>query len=559
VVVSTRARTTAAPVIGCLPWAGDLSWCCSPPLRSSRGRCQDCGKTSYYHHICGVSSEYDLAHRGYLIFIFRGMVATVDEDQLVEEPTLLKALLKVRHWQKRETFACQWDRVAKTLDSSLVGTCPAHAQFYRWLSGNIRSLPHPDACRILEAMFPGITVQRLFHPVRARRSELLEPPRGYRAAGNGLVTPASPLAFPVTSDADAAYLETAQQYIGRISARGEGNDSSRPLAVRSPTAPMPPSSNTVMSPWGVVSGINPGGVEPIDEAFITSIHAWICELLDLDAQVGGNETSGQALRLFRAVHRRIGVSPCSKSLRRDLYAAVGELAEVAGWLFYDADQQDSMRRINHEALYYLRWAGCRSLELLTLQNMSMQAEYLNRPSEALTIVQSVLEADRLSPRMESLFLARGAHALAQQQQADAVRTFQKARVLYLDGSRDDDPAWATWVDDRQFAWFEAMVQAELGAWDKSVHIFAEALATSPQHRVRGLYSRSVYLFESLVSVGDWREAEQLIPKLAPYIGEVGSGRTASILRKTLHTVHTTTTTPTLKDGAMWLQGVLEGV
>ncbi|MBV9143690.1 MAG: hypothetical protein JO115_22695 [Pseudonocardiales bacterium] len=307
-----------------------------------------------------------------------------------------------------------------------------------------------------------------------------------------------------------------------------------------------------------MSDINPASVEPIDEVFIASLHARMRELLALDAQVGGDETSGQALRLFRAVHRRIGVSPCPERLRRDLYAAVGELAEIAGWLFYDADQQDSMRRMNHEALYYLRWAGRRSLELLTLQNMSMQAEYLNRPSEALTIVQSVLEAGRLSPRMESLFLARGAHALAQQhQQTDAVRTFQKARALYLDGPRDDDPAWAIWVDDRQFAWFEAMVQAELGAWDKSVHIFAEALATSPQHRVRGLYSRSVYLFESLVSVGDWREAEQLIPQLAPYIGEVGSGRTASILRKTLRTVRATTTTPTLGDGVVWLQGVLE--
>jgi hypothetical protein len=158
-----------------------------------------------------------------------------------------------------------------------------------------------------------------------------------------------------------------------------------------------------------------------------------------------------------------------------------------------------------------------------------------------------------------LFLARGAHALAQQQQrVEAVRAFQKARAFYLDGPRDTDPAWATWVDDRQFAWFEAMMWARLGDRDKPVRIFAESLATSPKHRVRGLYSRSVYLFESLVNVGDWREAEQLVPKLAPYIAEVGSGRTASILRKTLHTVRKTDTTPTLKDGAVWLREVLAG-
>jgi tetratricopeptide (TPR) repeat protein len=301
----------------------------------------------------------------------------------------------------------------------------------------------------------------------------------------------------------------------------------------------------------------PLSIDPIDEAFIASIHTRMGELLALDAQLGGNETSAQALRLFRSVHRRIGVSPCPKRLQRDVYAAVGELAEIAGWLFYDANQQDAMRRINQEALYYLRWAGHRNLELLTLQNISMQAEYLNRPSEALNIVQSVLDTDRLSPRMESLFLARGAHALAQrQQQAEALRTFQKARALYLDGPREDDPAWASWVDDRQFAWFEAMIWTELGRRDKPVHIFTEALATSPKHRVRGLYSRSVYLFGSLVNVGDWREAELLVPKLAPYIGEVGSGRTVSILRQTLHTVRKTETTPTLEDGVVWLQRLL---
>lgn len=100
--------------------------------------------------------------------------------------------------------------------------------------------------------------------------------------------------------------------------------------------------------------------------------------------------------------------------------------------------------------------------------------------------------------------------------------------------------------------------AELGEREKPVHIFAEALATSPKHRIRGLYCRSVYLFASLVNVGDWREAEQLVPNIAPYIGEVGSGRTASILRKTLHTVRKSRTTPNLADGAVWLRGLVEG-
>lgn len=124
-----------------------------------------------------------------------------DEYQLIDEPTLLKALLKVRHWQKLDTFARQWDRVANTIDSQLVGSCPAHAQFYRWLSGSIRSMPHPDACRILEAMFPGWTVQQLFRPVRTSRSMLQLTPSA--KPDENIATLAQGLRDPGTGSEDA--------------------------------------------------------------------------------------------------------------------------------------------------------------------------------------------------------------------------------------------------------------------------------------------------------------------------------------------------------------------
>jgi hypothetical protein len=80
------------------------------------------------------------------------------------ESTLLKALLRQRHWQKHSTFIKEWDKVAKSIDPQLVGSWPRHAQFYRWLRGELRELPYPDACRVLEAMFPQYTVVQLFDP-----------------------------------------------------------------------------------------------------------------------------------------------------------------------------------------------------------------------------------------------------------------------------------------------------------------------------------------------------------------------------------------------------------
>jgi hypothetical protein len=80
------------------------------------------------------------------------------------EPTLLKALLRARHWQKHSTFVREWDKVARAIDPQLRGSWPQHAQFYRWLRGDLRELPYPDSCRVLESMFPQYNVRDLFRP-----------------------------------------------------------------------------------------------------------------------------------------------------------------------------------------------------------------------------------------------------------------------------------------------------------------------------------------------------------------------------------------------------------
>ena len=59
-----------------------------------------------------------------------------------------------------------------------------------------------------------------------------------------------------------------------------------------------------------------------------------------------------------------------------------ELAEVVGWLAYDAEAHDLCRRMNQESLYFTRLAGDKTVELLTLQNSSMHAAAEGRPREA---------------------------------------------------------------------------------------------------------------------------------------------------------------------------------
>ena len=125
--------------------------------------------------------------------------------------------------------------------------------------------------------------------------------------------------------------------------------------------------------------------------------------------------------------------------------------------------------MNQESLYFTRLAGDKTVELLTLQNSSMHAAAEGRPREALQIARSVLEGDyKLSPRIKALFLTRKARALAQSGDESALGLLPEIRDLYLNGVSDTDPAWAWWIDDRELAWHEAMVQRDLGLSSKAI-------------------------------------------------------------------------------------------
>jgi hypothetical protein len=84
----------------------------------------------------------------------------------------LKELLKQRHWQTYRTFCREYDRAAKTVDPYLVGSAPSRAQLHRWLAGEMKGLPYPHHCRVLEAMFPGWSVRQLFEAHDTEVSEL---------------------------------------------------------------------------------------------------------------------------------------------------------------------------------------------------------------------------------------------------------------------------------------------------------------------------------------------------------------------------------------------------
>jgi len=263
---------------------------------------------------------------------------------------------------------------------------------------------------------------------------------------------------------------------------------------------------------------------------LDSIRGHIHEIVALDNRFGGADLIRLSVRFFRNLRDQLGIGCYDPRLERDLHSATGELAEVVGWLAYDAEAHDLCRRMNQESLYFTRLAGDKTIELLTLQNSSMHAAAEGRPREALHIARSVLEGDyKLSPRIKALFLTRKARALAQSGDESALRLLPEIRDLYLSGVSDADPAWAWWIDDRELTWHEAMVQRDLGLSGDAIDHFERSVMAIPANEIRSQYVHRAYLLQSQVDNNTWDAAALTVQQLIPLSREVASPRTAVIL------------------------------
>jgi len=86
---------------------------------------------------------------------------------MTDQHVRLKDALRARRWTVYRTFCNEYDKAARAVDSTLVGTYPSRAQLHRWTKGQIKGLPYPDHCRVLEKMFEDWTAEQLFERCRS--------------------------------------------------------------------------------------------------------------------------------------------------------------------------------------------------------------------------------------------------------------------------------------------------------------------------------------------------------------------------------------------------------
>ncbi|QRP46907.1 XRE family transcriptional regulator [Amycolatopsis sp. FDAARGOS 1241] len=281
-----------------------------------------------------------------------------------------------------------------------------------------------------------------------------------------------------------------------------------------------------------------------DAAYLDSARGDLARLVALDNRFGAADIVRMSYKFFKSLQNLVGTGAYDSSLEKDFNSLIGEVAELTGWLAYDAEIHKLVRLMNNESLLYTRLAGDRSIELLTLQNSSMHAGALGRPGEALRIAQSVLEGDyKLSPRLRALFLTRKARALAQAGDESSIALFGEIESLYLEGVQDGDPEWAWWIDERELAWHKAMATQALRQDSLAVIEFERSVEATAPTETRSQYLHRAYLLQAQVDAGSWNEVEITIKSLLPLIPEVESTRTKVLLREAIAKIGTQVNVP----------------
>src|SRR6266545_3285819 len=176
---------------------------------------------------------------------------------------------------------------------------------------------------------------------------------------------------------------------------------------------------------------------------IDRIHEASSAFRDLDFTYGGGFALEGALAQVRSATKLLDARSAAH-LRGLLYSAVGEMANAAGFMAFDAGRLDAAKRTLQVALACADEADDSTLRVSVLGDLASLARWMGRPQDAVMY----LDAAELSASTPTeLALVWSGRARTSAQQGDTQATFTAIGRSDDEFSRADPAADAPWVLD----------------------------------------------------------------------------------------------------------------
>ncbi|MGH3718839.1 MAG: hypothetical protein ACRDRI_08370 [Pseudonocardiaceae bacterium] len=185
----------------------------------------------------------------------------------------------------------------------------------------------------------------------------------------------------------------------------------------------------------------------------------------IDHSQGGGALLRQAINGVRAVRILVEQSEYSEEVGARLEIATGGMLIQAGWLAYDSGLQRLSRRSYTEAFVLGEVSGHDEITAHALSNMSIQANALGRPKDAVKFAEAAQRhaGSWATPRVRSVFALHEARGLASLKAGPACDAALAASTSYFDaGPQDDDPHWIGYLNEEELASLTGVCLMDLG-------------------------------------------------------------------------------------------------
>lgn len=233
------------------------------------------------------------------------------------------------------------------------------------------------------------------------------------------------------------------------------------------------------------------------------------QLRQLDDHVGGNDTYAMVTAELAATAQLLRDGAYTEEIGRRLLVAIGELAQLAGWVTSDAGRYAEAKRLYLAGVRASHAGGDVAGAANNLSSLAYQEANVGDPREADRLARSAYAGAKAaaSATTRALLAERIAWAAARTGEASgAERALATVESEYERRRPDDDPIWTYWLNEDEIEVMAGRVWTQLRRPLRAVPVLERAVAGYGEDTGRETALYLSWLAESLLQANEVERA-----------------------------------------------------
>ncbi|MGW7758388.1 helix-turn-helix domain-containing protein [Streptomyces violaceusniger] len=302
-----------------------------------------------------------------------------------------------------------------------------------------------------------------------------------------------------------------------------------------PPEPPPPALADYLPEGAPLAPLSAAQGRRVGAAAVADLQQRVHGLRLADDVIAGGDLLRPALRELRSAVKLFREGSHTEAIGRALLQAIGELAQIAGWIASDAGQHGGAERIYRLGLSAAHTAGDATLAGNLLGSLAYQRTNTGDVREGLAMARAALEnASEAPPRARALYFDRVAWAHTKTGEAQpAMRALSEAGEALARHGDEEDPAYLYWVDAGELRVMEARVYTELHRPLRAVPLLRDVLSRYDATHTRELALYLSWLAVALADANEPEEAAITAERVISLSSDITSERTAERVRVVL--------------------------